>query len=266
MRSKKVMTFEQWVFGTIDNPPIQGQWGPLHIATMLISIACIVGFYFLVKHVQNKELTKKIIVITLASLIFFFELTSRIVYFLMNHLELGNFSVLWILLPKPWCAISCWVLMAAVVVNKRFFYNFASLSALLCSLVYFSYPGVGFNNEYILYFNLYSIVTHALLLITSITFIVLGFTKFEYKGIWKVAICFAATFLYAFFEIFVLKIERDPLYFMPNGDIQAGILRISYGLYLFLYITVMLIYINAFYLVQDRKNVKSFFAKILKKA
>lgn len=147
------------------------------------------------------------------------------------------------------------------MVNKKFFYNFASLSALLCSAIYFVYPGTGFNNVYMLFPNIYSIITHALLLIMSITLIVLKFTDFKYKDIWKVLICFVLTFGYAFLEIFVLKIQPDPMYFMPNGDIQAGILKISYGLYLFLYIMLMVVYINSFYLISERKEIRKLLLK-----
>ena len=52
---------------------------------------------------------------------------------------------------------------------------------------------------------------------------------------------------------------------MPNGDIQAGILKISYGLYLFLYIAFILIYVNAFYLVEDRRTVSALLGRIRKK-
>lgn len=254
------MTFEQWFLGrNFDNPPIQGQWGPLHILTMLLSIALIVAFYFIVKKAKNADKVRKIILYSLVSLIFVFEVASRVAYFIYN-----DKSFLWIMLPKPWCAISCWVLMISALVNKKWFYNFASLSALLCSFIYFCYPGVGFNNKYILFFNLYSIVTHALLLITSISLVTLKFTSFKYNEIWKVAICFAATFAYAFIEIFWLKLERDPLYFMPGGDIQAGILNISYGLYLFLYIFLILAYINVFYVLDDKPTVKKFLARFQK--
>ena len=132
-------------------------------------------------------------------------------------------------------------------------------------MIFFSYPGVGFNNKYILFDNLYSICTHALLLTTAITMIVLRFTEFKYREIWKLGICFLLTFVYGLVQIYFLKTITDPMYFMPNGDIQAGILHISHGLYLFLYITFLLVYINAFYLVEDRKNVKEFICRLLSK-
>ena len=41
---------------------------------------------------------------------------------------------------------------------------------------------------------------------------------------------------------------------MPGNDVM-DIFGISYGAYLAIYIIFMLVYINAFYLIGDRKNV-----------
>ncbi len=262
------MNFFDWLVGGIENPYKAGQWGPLHIATVACSIALVVAFYFIVKYAKNKEKTRNIIIWTLALSIFFFELTSRALYavklYVLAQPEMAGLDGLWILMPKPWCAIACWALMASVLIKKDYFYNYASLSALLCSVIFFAYPGVGFNNENLLFFNWYSILTHALLLITSLSLIVLKFTSFEYKNFPKLSLCFGLTFLYGLLEIFVLDLHVDPMYFMPNGDIQANILKIDYALYLLLYILLIVTYINAFYLISDRKNVKAFFKKLKK--
>ncbi len=259
------MTFTDWLFGGIDNPYVNGRWGLGHILTLVICVACIVGSHFIAKHSKDSEKAKSRIICTLAGLIAFFEVMIRFVYFMklyyFHQPEMNGTGALWILIPKPWCAISCWLLVACVFVKKPFFYNFASLSALLCSIIFFAYPGVGYNNEIILFENLYSIVTHALLLTMSITLIVLKFTQFRYKEIWNVAIGFALTFAYGLLQIYVLKTQADPMYFMPDGDIQADILHISYGLYLFLYITLIVLYVNAFYLIGDKATVTAFFKK-----
>ena len=260
------MTFKEWLFSMaekplIDNPVINGRWGLLHIITMLICVAVILAISFAYKKVNNKEKFRKIIIITLASVLLFFEVMMRFVRFKIYFNELTFRQSVWILIPRPWCAISSFSLMLSVIVNKKFFYNFASLSALLCSAIFFVCPGVGFNNKYILFENLYSISTHALLLIMSISLITLKFTNFKYYEIWKEAICFVVIFLYALFVVFVLKMERDPMYFMPNGDIQAGILGIPYGLYLPIYIFFILLYINTFYLINDKQTVKAVFKR-----
>ena len=67
------MTFKEWLFGLIDNPWVPKHWGFLHILTLVICILLIFGFYFLVKFIKNKEKTRNIIIITLGSLIAFFE-------------------------------------------------------------------------------------------------------------------------------------------------------------------------------------------------
>lgn len=261
------MSFTDWLFEAegFVNPPISGQWKFLHIMTLVLCALTIIAFYFMVKKSNNKEKLKKIIIITLVSLILFFEVASRIVYIVRLYYYhdpyMNGTGMKWIMLPKPWCAISCWVLMISVLVRKKFFYNYASLSALLCAIIFFVYPGVGYNNKYIMFSNLYSIVTHALLLITSITLIVFKYTEFKYKNLWKVMICFALTVAYALLQIYVLKIHHDPLYFMPNGDIQAGILRMNWGIYITLYCLFILVYINTFYLIEDKQTLKTIFSK-----
>ena len=261
------MRFVDWFFeiGEFDNPFYQGQWKFLHILTLVICAVLIVTFALLYKYLKNKEKYRKILIITLVSIIAFFEIVIRIVYcvrkYHYNMPDMESHSLFWIIVPKPWCAIACWALIASVFVNKKFFYNYASLSALLCSVVFFSYPGVGFNNEYIMFSNLYSIVTHALLLVTSITLITCKFTDFKYKEFYKLAICFVVTFIYGLLEIYVFKTERDPMYFMPGGDIQQGILGIPWGLYITLYILLFAVYVNAFYLVDDKMTVKKLFKK-----
>ncbi len=251
------MSFIDWLFGGVNNPYVDGRWGLLHILTLVICVGCIFGFYFIVKKAKNPEKMRSRIICTMAAAIAFFEIMIRFVrlmslyYFQQVAFDINTLA--WVLIPRPWCAISCWLLMACVFVKKPFFYNFASLSALLCSVIFFSYPGVGYNSKYILFDNLYSIVTHALLLTMSITLIVLKFTDFRYKHMLKLVISFALTFVYALFLIYVLEIEPDPMYFMPGGDIQEDILGISYGLYLFLYCLLLVVYVNAFHLVTTIK-------------
>ena len=255
-----VWFFEQ----NIDNPWEGNQWGIFHILTLVFIALIAVGIWLLYKYSKNKEKYKKTVLITLASLIALLEVLIRIQYFTRLYYfkdpAVGHMDPFWIMMPKPWCAVACWLLIASPIVNKKFFYNFSCITAMLCSLVFFAYPGVGYNNVHNLFGNMYSIVTHALLLITSISLITLRFTEFKYENIWKVGVSFAATFIYGPIEIFIFKFEghSDPMYFMPGGDIQADILGIPYGLYIAIYILFIVIFINAFYgitlLITKKKN------------
>lgn len=245
------MSFIDWITSSYPNPSIDGRWGWLHITVLILCIALIVAIALIFR--KRSEKSRRIILCVLVGLILLFEIARRII----NLCKTDDYSfhnLMYILLPRPWCAISCWSLIIAAIFNKRFLYNVSCYTSLLCSLVFFAYPGVGFNNVYILFENLYSIATHSLLLITSISLITLKFTKFEYKTIWKELICLAVILGYTFLEIFVLKIESDPMYFMPGNDITE-ILNIPYAGFLVLYILFMIIYINAFYLIDDRKNI-----------
>lgn len=250
------MTFIQWIYSSYPNPSISGQWGMLHIGVLVLSIAITVALSILFRGKSSndsKEKARKIVIWTLVGLIFTFELLRRIIN-LCKTTDYSLNNMLYILLPRPWCAISCWLLIASVFVRKKFFYNLASMSALLCAIIFFAYPSAGVNNQYILFENLYSISTHALLLITSICLITLRFTDFRYKTIWKELYGLAIIYAYGILEINVLDISTDPLYFMEGNEVQE-ILGLPYGMFIGVYIIFMIIYINVFYLINDRKNV-----------
>ncbi|MBR5192665.1 MAG: hypothetical protein IKW33_04570 [Clostridia bacterium] len=188
--------------------------------------------------------------IVLASIIIFFEVARRII----NLIKTDDYSLLnlaRIILPRPGCAISCWLVVIAVFVNKKFMYNFASIISILCGTIFFAYPEAGYNNQYLLFENVYSIFTHTTFMILAICFITYKFTDFRYKDISKELIAFAILALYILIEI-LLNIEGDPFYFLPNNDVQE-IVSLSYPLFITLYSFFIIIYFNIFYLIQDRK-------------
>ena len=157
-------------------------------------------------------------------------------------------SFLSILLPRPGCAIACWLIMIAVAVNKKAMYNVAGIIASLCGLAFFLHPGAGFHNEYILFENFYSISTHVLLFSSSIFFITLGFTDYNTKGLWKDVIGLATVFGYSLLEIFVIKIDSDPFFFMPQSQVRVA-LGMPYGVFLPLYILIIGTAIALFYFI-----------------
>lgn len=242
------MTFKDWLFSNrkVDDS-INGAWGTLHIVTLVACVLLIVALAFLFR--KKDEKSRRIVMFTIATIIFIFEISRRVINF-AKHDNITFDDALYFLLPRPWCAISCWVMMASVIVNKKFFYNYASVTSLLCAIIFFAYPMAGFTNETLLYENTYSIVTHVCLLVGSITMITLRLTDFQYKGAWKELICLAVTYVYATIEI-VAGIESDPLYFMPGNDAQDILgMNNAYWLYLILYIVFIAVYCSAFYFTQ----------------
>jgi hypothetical protein len=147
------------------------------------------------------------------------------------------------------------MLILAPIIRKRFWYNASAMSALLCSIVFFVYPTVGFNHKYILFENLYSIVTHSLLLVCSVSLITLRFTDFRYRrvgnplGVLADWLCIGGVYVYGLCEMYLLKLDHDPLYILPGNDVQS-VVGLDHALYLVAYIAFLLSYFNVFYIVQ----------------
>ena len=249
------MSFKDWLFTNYPGDTKVQPWGVMHILTLL---GCIVLIVILANIFRKKDdRARRIVLWVLVGLILLFEIARRCINF--AKMSDYNFtSIMHLLLPRPWCAISCWALIISAIVNKKSFYNFACISSLLCAIIFFAYLGVGFKSPYLGFDDLYSIATHCLLLITSISLITLKFTDFKFKDFWKVAVLYGLTLAYSFLEIYVLKIENDPMYFMPGNDVQE-IIGLSNQVYILVYAIFTIIYFNLFPAIQwlnERKKNK----------
>ena len=249
------MSFKDWLFTNYPGATKVQPWGIMHILTLVGCIALIVVLALIFR--KKDDRARRIVLWVLVGLILLFEIARRCINF--AKMSDYNFtSIMHLLLPRPWCAISCWALIISAIVNKKSFYNFACISSLLCAIIFFAYPGVGFKSPYLGFDDLYSITTHCLLLITSISLITLKFTDFKFKDFWKVAVLYGLTLAYSFLEIYVLKIENDPMYFMPGNDVQE-IIGLSNQVYILVYAIFTIIYFNLFPAIQwlnERKKNK----------
>ena len=249
------MSFKDWLFTNYPGATKVQPWGIMHILTLVGCIALIVVLALIFR--KKDDRARRIVLWILVGLILLFEIARRCINF--AKMSDYNFtSIMHLLLPRPWCAISCWALIISAIVNKKSFYNFACISSLLCAIIFFAYPGVGFKSPYLGFDDLYSIATHCLLLITSISLITLKFTDFKFKDFWKVAVLYGLTLAYSFLEIYVLKIENDPMYFMPGNDVQE-IIGLSNQVYILVYAIFTIIYFNLFPAIQwlnERKKNK----------
>lgn len=242
------MTFHDWIYSNYPaDAAIDGRYGALHIGVMIACVAMIILIAFLRR---RDEKIKQGVLTALAVAIAVLEIARRVIN-LCRGLPTEWDSWAYLLIPRPWCAISCWLTMYTVLFGKKtWLYNFSAMNSLLCALVFFAYPSVGFNQRVILFENVYSIATHSLLLISAISMITLGFADFRLKAseIFSCAGLLAGVFLYATAEI-LLGIERDPLYFMPGNDVQA-FLGVNYPAFLVIYVGFLAVYFSAFYLVR----------------
>lgn len=246
------MSFKGQLYSSYSpNPTIDGAWGWQHIVTLGVCAVAVVLLSLLFR--KKSEKAKRILLWIFAAIILAFGIVRRVVGFIKEP-NPDFTKIMYILLPRPGCAIACWAVVIAVVFNKKSLYNFASILGILCGIIFFAYPGAGFNKEVYVFENYYSIFTHSLFFVSSLLFITLGFTEFRYKGSWKEAIYLIALYVYSILQIYVLKISADPMYFMPGGDIQAMV-GLNYTTYIALYVVFMIVYFNLFYLIGDRKSV-----------
>lgn len=262
------MTFLEWLnIEKIENPAQHNQWGPLHITVVLLCIAACVGISFL----RRKSKTLKVGTIrALAACLLIFEISRRIVTFIIDKESFAHITTLggylenrlfwYIILPRPWFAISVWLIIVASIVNKRVMYNIAAMNAIICAIIFFAYPSAGFNNEIMQFENVYSISTHALILVAAVSMITLGLTDFKYvrtkwynSAIWEL-LAIGLVFAYAF--MLVNKgIELNPMYFVPTGALGKpnevqDILGMSDGVYVAVYALFLTFYFNLFFLIQ----------------
>lgn len=252
------MTFRDWIFSNHPaNDGYNGQWQFPHILTLCLCIAIILALTFIFR--KKDQNTRNNVLRIVALCILFFELARRIINIIKGNIVDFD-SFLYVLLPRPWCAISCWLLILAGIFNKKTFWNFASINALLCAVIFFAYPSAGFNDKHILFENLYSISSHALLLIASITIITLKVGDFRYKretfrqGFMKELIMFAIVYVYGVIEL-LLDLSSDPLYFMPiEGNEVKEILGMGSVVYVIVYVLFICVWVNAFYLIPMLKN------------
>ena len=246
------MGFIDWICSTYPNQNVDGQYGLLHILTMVICAAVVVGSSLLLRGKSDK--TKRTVLFVYAASLVLFGLVRRVVGFCVTE-EFTTNRVLRILLPRPGCAIACWLVIIATIVNKKWMYNISAIVGILCAVIFFAYPSVGFTKKYILFEELYSIVTHSVFLTASICFITYKLTDFKYNKIWKELVGIAVLVAYSFIEVYVLKIDPDPFYFLPKNEVQE-IVGMGYGMYLPLYLVFMFVYINVFYFIPYLKSKK----------
>ena len=256
------MTFYEWITSSFPNPKIDGHWGWLHITTLVVCVGVVVALYFIFRKKSDKA--KRCVLFIFAGVLLLFEITRRVAYFVEVGDALDLNGVLHALLPRPMCAMMSFMVILAPFINKKGFYTVTSIGGLLATGVFFLYPGVGFNNQYILFTNLYSICTHSIIFTASITFIVFKLAQFRYKEIWKSVVFLACCVIWALIQAYVLKIEYDAMYFMPNGDIHE-IIGLPYPIFLLLYVLFVFVYVNIYYLIYDRKNVGKFLSGLTRK-
>ncbi len=249
------MTFRQWIFSIRPESDIyNGQWKFPHIITLCICLALIVALALIFR--KKSRRARETVVKPLAVLVLILEVALRAINFAKGNV-VDAVSILLLIFPTTWSAIACWILVIAAVVNKKNLWNFSAINGLLCSVLFFIYPTVGFAHKTIVFADFYLIATHALLFVASVSILTLRLGDFRYKretfinGFLKELIAFGCVLVYVATLTFVVKMlgtEIDPMYFRANSALQST-LGLGYAVYLALYLLCVCVWINAFYCI-----------------
>lgn len=254
------MTFKQWLFSELPNPKCS-PYNWMYIVALVFLVGFVVGSTLLLKNKSQKQ--KRNVMFVVAAVILFFELSRRVVN-LCKETEWTLHNVLHILLARPGCAISAWLAMLAVVINKRWAYAFASLICLLCGTGFFASPGAGFDRELVQFEEVFSMVEHVGFYLMALCFVTYRLAEFRFADMGKIGICFGALAVYVF-ALIKGGIEHDPFLFLPNSDVHQILGGMNYPTFLTLYIVFVVLFFGAFFVVNDRKVVAAQFNKWFKK-
>lgn len=245
------MTFIDWLKNE-NNPKLDQSiylFGARHITLLIFTVFFCILFTYLFKNKGEKA--KDTLFTVFASILLFFEITSRIINLIfLDSYTLEN--IVHILLPMHICSVVVWVIIIGIYSKNKLLLNYGTICGLLATLAFLLYPAVGINQKYMAFTNIYSTVSHMLGFIIAITMLTLKRITFELKKVWQPYLCFTIMFSYGALLNFVIFPGSDYMY-MRNDPLS---LNINFP-YQILYLIIIAIYTFSFYipvLIQTKKN------------
>ncbi len=232
------MTIKEWFVEYSERLPRDAfMFKGLHlynlIAVVLLAIVAVIVFLFISKKAQN------IILYCVASIYLFSYVLISI-----SRIIRGTFSVDTIL-PFDFCGIVIWATMIAVFFRQKWLNEFIAVGGLFASVVFIAFPEVGFGAATLHFDDLYSIVIHDLMFITSIIYFFPRFSDLRWQTLYRQAICFGFCCLEA--TILDYWIYPDSNYmFLKNSPININLGRFPYIIVLAI---VMISYVVGVYFV-----------------
>ena len=236
------MSFSDW-WTNNNNPSLPKSeylFGTRHIIMLVIAIVSAVGLSII--FFRKNYRAKRILLIVLASVLLFFEITSRVVNIIIEE-TYSLQRIFEILMPLHICSVAVWVVIIGVFSKNKVLLNFAAIIGLIATVGFLGYPAVGINRTYISFTCLYSITAHVTGFVLAILLMTLGFTKFEFKDIWIPFVCMAIMFAWGALVDFVILPGADYMY-LRNDPLELNIgfpYHILYAIFLSVYITIFYI-------------------------
>ena len=207
------------------------------VGTVLACLILTLIFY------KKSEKAKNILFYVLASILLFFEITSRIVNLIITN-DYSFENIFKILVPMHICSVMVWVFIIAIFSHSKTLMAYSVIGGLIATVAFLAYPAVGLNRVYMSFTCIYSTFSHTIGFVTVILLMTLGKVHFKFKDIWKVYLCFAVMFLWGVLLDFVIFPGSDYMYIV-NDPLELN-LNFPYQI---LYAAVLIVYVLIFYVV-----------------
>ena len=249
------MTFVEW-WTDANNSTLEFSqyiYGPRHIALLIAAFGLTIFLLLLFR--KKSEKSKNILLTVLASILLFYEISTRIVnLIILNDYTLTN--IFKIIMPLHICSVAVWVLIIGFFTKNKLLLSSGVVMALVATSVYLLCPGTGINKVNITFTATYSIISHTTGFILSVLLIGFGYIKLELHKIWQTYLAFGLMLLWGALVDFVILPGSDYMY-LRNNPLPIDLViphQIIYGALLAIYI-FMFYYI---YYLKSKKTKKAY--------
>lgn len=229
---------------------------PMHIAIIASVIALTVAVYLLFR--KKSENTQRTFLIGVAYLMITCEIFTRVSK-LLFHAEQGVLTLEQIIkdvLPIHFCSVMIWLLIFAVLFDKRSLLSFGAICGLIGCAVYLAYPIEGLDHSFFNIRMLNSPLTHGLGFIVCVNLFLWGFVHIDIGDIWKTYILLSCLVIYGGIMNILLPGENYMFIVTNPTPIDTGKIPYQIPFVLAVIAIVALIYLVPYW-IGKLKNRKS---------
>lgn len=208
------MSFKQWLFSEGINKISHEEYlyQTRHLIAIGLAIGLVIFFGILFKHNKKRQ---NIVLTTIAVILLFFEITSRIT----NFIELNEYTFVKLydcLIPCHFCSV-----MVVLMIITHFFkieklFTIISVGGILATSTFLIYPAVGFNTEIIGFSQLYSISSHVLGFIYAVLLLIYHKATLNLVNLKRIIIFFGIIIIYGILLEFVINPGSNYYYFFED--------------------------------------------------
>ena len=228
----------------------------MHIAIIVAVLALTILVFFLFR--KKGERVQRNFLLGVATLMITCEIFTRLSK-LLFHAEQGVLTLEQILkdvLPIHFCSVMIWVLIFAIIFDKRSVLSFGAVCGLIGCAVYLIYPVEGLDHSFFNIRMLNSPLTHGLGFVVCMNLFMWGFINIDLKDIWKTYILLSCLVIYGGIMNIFLPGENYMFMVTNPTPINTGKIPYQVPFVLVAILVVFLIYLipHFFKKIKQRKQ------------